>query len=212
MQDIYYPEKFDIMTGKRKSVIRKAPDEGNFINVYDFMITELGLSSSEHLLYALIYAYTKEGLTFYATKEYIANRLGVSVRSVYRKLEGLIEKELIVAHPQSTQPGCAVYYEVNREKLRGIRGLENVFDFTIEPIKKCYGYYRNVELTLHEYVLLFKRMKKYMPSYIKRLDIALEVSPELKRKNPNHYALLVKYFEEDQKRQEIEGPGDASFK
>ena len=59
--------------------------------VYAFMI-ERGLRGAELLVYALIYSYTRDGgRAFYGSQEHIADRTGLSLRSVQRALLSLTE-------------------------------------------------------------------------------------------------------------------------
>ena len=63
--------------------------------VHTFMIDELGLSGYALLAYALIYSFEKSGLTYYGTREYLADRIGCSLASVKRSLKMLLSANLI---------------------------------------------------------------------------------------------------------------------
>lgn len=200
MKDIYYPENYHIMAGPHVEEPEKSIYEGDYTIIYDFMLTELDLTASEIPLYALIYSYTKSGTTLYATKEYLAHKFAVSERTIYRWLESLREKGVIIAGPSGTHSSSTIRYEVNRERLKKIKGLENIADSPKPLPKRAFGHYQNVHITLEEYVLLLKKMgRPTLNKYVIRLDKELELYPELKRKKPNHYATLVSYFEEDKR-------------
>ncbi len=80
-------------------------------HVHDFML-ELGLSSNELLVYALIYSFTKGAIgVFYGSQEYVANVVGISRRTVARIYKKLYLFKLIEK------------YESKEEKVKGIRAL-----------------------------------------------------------------------------------------
>ena len=64
--------------------------------VHDFMRTELGLKGAELSVFALIYAFTRDGVnTFWGSQAYIANVTGYSTRTVRRALGRLTELGLL---------------------------------------------------------------------------------------------------------------------
>lgn len=59
------------------------------------MVSELGLSGTELLVYALVYSFSRTGY-FNGSRSYIAKRTGASLRSVDRALHSLVDKGYII--------------------------------------------------------------------------------------------------------------------
>lgn len=71
-------------------------DKNNFITVQGWMVTDLHLSGSELLCYALIYGFSQDNKSvFSGTANYIAEWLNINRRQVMRILQHLTEKNLI---------------------------------------------------------------------------------------------------------------------
>lgn len=89
--------------------------KGNAVIVYEFMTEELGLSGVALIVYAVIYSFTVQRGSFYATREYLAKRAGCSVAAVSRALKTLVELGLIRKrsrdHTTSLYTAEAVYFE-----------------------------------------------------------------------------------------------------
>ena len=63
--------------------------------IHSFML-ELGLSGSVLLVYAMVYSFSTRGIGLcFTDRQFVADRLGISVRSVGRAFETLFEKGLI---------------------------------------------------------------------------------------------------------------------
>ena len=70
--------------------------EYQYIGVQKWMVSELGLTGNELLVYAIIYGASQDGVTrFCGTLKYIAEWTGCSRKTVIRILTGLVEKGLI---------------------------------------------------------------------------------------------------------------------
>lgn len=70
--------------------------DNNYVTLLGWMRTELDLTGSELIIYALIYMVSQtDKQDYYATQEYAAEWAGVSLRSVRNNINSLIEKELI---------------------------------------------------------------------------------------------------------------------
>ena len=89
--------------------------KGNAVIVYEFMTEELGLSGVALIVYAVIYSFTVQRGSFYATREYLAKRAGCSVAAVSRALKTLVDLGLIRKrsrdHTTSLYTAEAVYFE-----------------------------------------------------------------------------------------------------
>ena len=68
------------------------------IYIPDYLFTELRLTRVERFVFALIYSYSQGGGSFFATKDYVAERIGYSVRSVYKAFATLLERGLVIEH------------------------------------------------------------------------------------------------------------------
>ena len=71
--------------------------------VYDFMSRDLGISGAAVKIYALIYSFTVAGGDCHGSTEYMANRIGVSTKTVKRGLKLLMERNLIIKLPDTTR-------------------------------------------------------------------------------------------------------------
>lgn len=68
----------------------------NHFIVEFYWMTEMGLKGSELRLYALIFSYSQDKKGgFFGSIEYLANRLDISRRQVFRLIDSLIEKKFI---------------------------------------------------------------------------------------------------------------------
>lgn len=71
-------------------------DRNNFITIQGWMVSDLHLSGSELICYALIYGFSQDdNSVFCGSANYIANWLGVDRRQVMRILQRLVDKKLI---------------------------------------------------------------------------------------------------------------------
>lgn len=69
----------------------------DFILIKDWMVTELGLSGNDLLVYAIIYSRTQaEGGEFTGSLRYLADWLSSTKSNVKRNLNRLLEKGLLV--------------------------------------------------------------------------------------------------------------------
>ena len=68
----------------------------NYITIHGWMITDLGLSGIELLLYAVIFGFSQDGESvFKGSQNYLAEWCGCSRRSVIRSLNSLIDRGAI---------------------------------------------------------------------------------------------------------------------
>lgn len=67
-----------------------------FFVVHEWMATELGLKSTDLLIYAIIYGFTQiEEQSFFGTRRYLAEFIGSSIPTVQRSLDTLVARGLI---------------------------------------------------------------------------------------------------------------------
>ena len=87
--------------------------------VHNFM-TRLGLTSSEIIIYAIIYSYTSLGKgLFFGTFNHLAEATGVSVRTVSRAIKSLTQKGLIERCTCSGRSGIRATESITEEKEIG---------------------------------------------------------------------------------------------
>lgn len=68
----------------------------DFLNVQGWMINELNLKGNELIIYALIYGFTKDGVSeFRGSRQYMADWTNSSVRSVQNVVNSLVNKGMI---------------------------------------------------------------------------------------------------------------------
>ena len=87
--------------------------------VYRFMTGELGLRGAELQVYALIYSFTVTGAGgFSGSRAYIAETVGVSVRTVDRALGELFSRGLIGRRTQKNGHSSFEYIAASRPSPR----------------------------------------------------------------------------------------------
>ena len=68
----------------------------DFVNIQGWMINELNLKGNELIIYALIYGFTKDGVSeFRGSRQYMADWTNTSVRSVQNVVNSLVDKGMI---------------------------------------------------------------------------------------------------------------------
>ena len=88
-------------------------ERNNFITVQGWMVTDLHLSGSELLCYALIYGFSQDNQSvFSGTASYIAEWLNINRRQVIRILQNLVEKQLIEKIEKKVNGVLLVDYKV----------------------------------------------------------------------------------------------------
>lgn len=99
-----------------------------FYTTYDWMV-EIGLSSNDLNLYALIYSFTREGKFWMASRSYLAKRIGCSVITVYKSIQFLQDNGLLEKREVMKGNVLSVEYKAIK-KLNPIKKLNS------SPIKK----------------------------------------------------------------------------
>lgn len=91
----------------------------NYIIIEDFMISDLKLKGNDLLIFAIIFGFSKApNQKFTSTANYLANRLGVTERTVLTSLQTLTKMNLLIKE-NIAKSGSFHYcnYRANFEKL-----------------------------------------------------------------------------------------------
>ena len=95
-----------------------------FLKVYEFMISDLGLTGVQLLLFARIFGFSvsEAGGCFYESRARTAECLGVTERAVTKCLRGLLEKEFVLecGKHRLSNGRCTKCYMVNWENLSNL--------------------------------------------------------------------------------------------
>lgn len=83
----------------------------NYVVIQGWMCNELNLKGNELLVYALIYGISQDGKSkFSAGRNYIANTFNISLPTVDKALQNLIDQNLIIKEPCRNQSETDKYY------------------------------------------------------------------------------------------------------
>lgn len=102
----------------------------NYIVIQGWMCNELGLKGNELLIFAMIHGFSQDGISkYYGGRKYIADTFNISLPTVDKALQSLLDKEYIVKHisgdyinPDSYWVNIEVVkklYEGSKETLHG---------------------------------------------------------------------------------------------
>ena len=93
----------------------------DFLNIQGWMINELNLKGNELIIYALIYGFTKDGVSeFRGSRQYMADWTNSSVRSVQSVVNSLVNKGMIEKNNHINKYGSletSGYKAINVPKL-----------------------------------------------------------------------------------------------
>ena len=93
----------------------------DFVNIQGWMINELNLKGNELIIYALIYGFTKDGVSeFKGSRQYMADWTNTSVRSVQNVVNSLVDKGMIEKNNHINKYGSletSGYKAINVPKL-----------------------------------------------------------------------------------------------
>lgn len=93
----------------------------DFLNIQGWMINELNLKGNELIIYALIYGFTKDGVSeFRGSRQYMADWTNTSVRSVQNVVNSLVDKGMIEKNNHINKYGSletSGYKAINVPKL-----------------------------------------------------------------------------------------------
>lgn len=93
----------------------------DYLNIQGWMINELNLKGNELIIYALIYGFTKDGVSeFRGSRQYMADWTNSSVRSVQNVVNSLVDKGMIEKNNHTNKYGSletSGYKVINVPKL-----------------------------------------------------------------------------------------------
>ena len=93
----------------------------DYLNIQGWMINELNLKGNELIIYALIYGFTKDGVSeFRGSRQYMADWTNSSVRSVQNVVNSLVDKGMIEKNNHTNKYGSletSGYKAINVPKL-----------------------------------------------------------------------------------------------
>ena len=89
----------------------------NYISIQGWMITRLGLSGNDLLIYAIIFGFSQDGKSvFEGSRQYLADWCTCSISTVKRSLKALIDRGLIEQVYHSND-NLEVHYIAHTEPL-----------------------------------------------------------------------------------------------
>ena len=156
-----------------------------YIRVYDFMLSGLGLSGNEALIFALIYSYCQSGDFMVLSKNKIAVRLGLSLRTVNRVIRNLVERGLVEADASGDAPSVTFGVEILRlsEKYKCIKEKDDLWSF---------GKSGSVKITRNQYRELVDMLGyKAASGAINALDAMIRTDPDFGKRNNCHFILIL---------------------
>lgn len=72
-------------------------DNKGYFVVHKWMASELGLKGTDLFVYAIVYGFTQiEEQSFFGTRRYLAEFIGVSIPTIQRSLDSLVESGLLI--------------------------------------------------------------------------------------------------------------------
>ena len=96
-------------------------ENSDYLNIQGWMINELNLKGNELIIYALIYGFTKDGVSeFRGSRQYMADWTNSSVRSVQNVVNSLVNKGMIEKNNHINKYGSletSGYKAINVPKL-----------------------------------------------------------------------------------------------
>lgn len=97
----------------------------NYINIQGWMCSKLKLSGNELLIYALIYGFSQDGVSeFRGSRSYICKWFNISLPTVDKALNSLVEKNLITRREEivnNVKYNCyKVILQGSKESLQGV--------------------------------------------------------------------------------------------
>jgi len=120
----------------------KIKNKADYYSVFGFMITDLGLSGSELIVYAIIYKFSSDGVNkFFGSQKYLADWAGINERHVRRVLDSLLNKGLIIKSEEYKNNVKFVQYQaVFPDSVVGkdVQGNCDVLEMSVEGTK-CPG-------------------------------------------------------------------------
>lgn len=88
-------------------------NNSNYFKIYDWMITNLQLTSNDLLVFAVIFSFCEAGKVFTGAQSYLSKKLGVTDRGIRKNLAKLLERNLVIK--TNKKNGCE--YIVNIDNM-----------------------------------------------------------------------------------------------
>lgn len=103
----------------------------NFVIIQGWMCNELALKGNELLVYALIYGFSQDGVSKYSGgRKYIADTFNISLPTVDKALQGLVEKRYIIKFSNDINGVTFNEYVVDLAVMQNLRDLNELQNFT----------------------------------------------------------------------------------
>ena len=100
----------------------------DFLVLRGFMFTELQLKGAELVVYGLIYNFSHDGVhKFYGSLNYIAERYALEKSSVFRAINRLVEKGLVVKETKNVEGVMVCEYSVTRRVEKCEDCMQNAY-------------------------------------------------------------------------------------
>lgn len=90
---------------------------GNYIKVYDFMISKLQLAKYDLLVYAYIFSYTVQGRCYSGSQQTLADKFGTCRKTIAEVLKKLTASGLLIKTEIPIPQGKGCEYECNLELI-----------------------------------------------------------------------------------------------
>lgn len=132
--------------------MRIKPD--NYMTIQGWMRTELGLKGNELIVYALIYGFSQtEAQWFTGSRQYIAEWLGCTVRTVQNILDKLTNDGLIVKRKGRRKGAYFCDYQVKSANSALVRvqnlHLQECKNFTFKSAKSAHHNNSNINKDIY---------------------------------------------------------------
>ena len=184
----------------------------NYIVIQGWMCNELGLKGNELLIFAMIHGFSQDGVSkYYGGRKYIADTFNISLPTVDKALQGLLDKEYIVKHisgdyinPDSYWSNLDVVkklYEGSKETLHG-GSKETLLNKTSKQTKSKKENNNSSKEELHSQEFQFGKQSKPKKAnlYTKCVDMINDFTDnEMIRSDLHDYLYLLMEMRKDGK-------------
>ena len=165
----------------------------NYINIQGFMITKLGLTGNDLLVYAIIYGFSQDGESvFKGTRAYLAEWCGSNERSISRNISNLLKKGYIEQVYKSQDCRQVHYRAITPDKLSRVTKCQGAGDkMSGVPVTKCHA--DNIEDTIEDTI---EEEEKHTSSIVDHARTRKEVEDFIQEHCPHIDALgFWNYYE-----------------
>ena len=109
----------------------------NVVVIHGWMCNELELKGNELLIFALIYGFSKDGVSsYFGGRKYIADTFNISLPTVDKALKGLIDKGLINKEAAADSTSTDTYYVKNMVVKKLYGGSKETLPYNISITNK----------------------------------------------------------------------------